>query len=160
MSPRVSVAVATALGVGYVPFAPGTFGSLAGLVVFVAVRAAAQAAGMPWLELLAILVVFLLGAWAATAAESHFGHIDPGPVVIDEVLGMLVTLALVPVSVTGAVVGFVLFRIFDVIKPPPCNRLEALPGGWGVMSDDLMAAIYAWICVQGLAWVVPAWMLA
>ncbi|BCS33903.1 phosphatidylglycerophosphatase A [Luteitalea sp. TBR-22] len=160
MSSRVSLAVATALGVGYVPFAPGTFGSLAGLAVFVAVRAVAGRLGMPWLDLVAIVVVYLLGVWAATAAESHFGHIDPGPVVIDEVLGMLVTLACVPVSVTGALVGFVLFRIFDVIKPPPCNRLEALPGGWGVMSDDLMAAIYAYACVQGLAWVAPAWMLA
>ena len=160
MSSRVSLAVATALGVGYVPFAPGTFGSLAGLAVFVAVRAAGQALGAPWLDLVAIVVVFVAGAWAATAAESHFGHIDPGPVVIDEVLGMLVTLACIPVSVTGALVGFVLFRVFDVIKPPPCNRLEALPGGWGVMSDDLMAAIYAWLCVQGLARVAPAWMLA
>jgi phosphatidylglycerophosphatase A len=156
----LSLAVATAFGVGYVPFAPGTFGSLAGLVVFVAVRAGSAAAGWPVLELVAIVLVYLLGAWSATAAESHFGHIDPGPVVIDEVLGMLVTLAFVPVSITGALVGFVLFRIFDVIKPPPCNRLEALPGGWGVMSDDLMAALYAYACVQGLAYVAPAWMLA
>lgn len=156
----LSLAVATAFGVGYVPFAPGTFGSLAGLVVFVAVRAGSEAVGVPILELAAIVAVFLLGAWAATAAESHFGHIDPGPVVIDEVLGMLVTLACVPVSVTGAIVGFVLFRIFDVIKPPPCNSLEALPGGWGVMSDDLMAALYSYLCVRLLAWLAPAWMLA
>ena len=156
----LSLAVATAFGVGYVPFAPGTFGSAAGLVVFVAVRAASAAVGWPALELVAIVLVYLLGAWSANAAELHFGHIDPGPVVIDEVLGMLVTLALVPVSVTGALVGFVLFRVFDVIKPPPCNRLEALPGGWGVMSDDLMAAVYAYACVQALAWLAPTWMLA
>ena len=156
MNPRVSVAVATALGVGYVPFAPGTFGSLAGLVVFAAVRAS----GLPAVELAAIVVVFLGGAWAATAAETHFGHIDPGPVVIDEVLGMLVTLAFVPVSATGILVGFVLFRVFDVIKPPPCNSLEALPGGWGVMCDDLMAGLYAYGCVRLLAWLAPAWMLA
>ena len=82
-----SLAVATALGVGYVPFAPGTFGSLAGLAVYAAVRVT----GSPLVELAAILVVYLAGVWAATAAETHFGHIDPGPVVIDEVLGMLVT---------------------------------------------------------------------
>ena len=151
----LSLAVATALGVGYVPFAPGTFGSIAGLAVYVAVRVT----GSPVAEIAAIVVVFLAGVWAATAAETHFGHIDPGPIVIDEVLGMLVTLALVPVSITGALVGFVLFRIFDVIKPPPCNALEKLPGGWGVMSDDLMAALYSWVCVKGLAWVAPAWML-
>jgi len=153
--PRVSLAVATALGVGYVPFAPGTFGSLAGLLVY----AAGRAIGIPAVELGAIVVVFLAGAWAASAAETHFGHIDPGPVVVDEVLGMLVTLALIPVSLTGALVGFILFRVFDVIKPPPCNRLEALPGGWGVMSDDLMAAIYAHACVRLLAWLAPGWML-
>jgi phosphatidylglycerophosphatase A len=160
VSSRVSLAVATALGVGYVPFAPGTFGSLAGLAVFVAVRAAAPAVGGLWIDLVAIAIVYFAGVWAATAAESHFGHIDPGPVVIDEVLGMLVTLACVPVSATGALVGFVLFRVFDVIKPPPCDRLEALPGGWGVMSDDLMAAIYSYACVQALAWIAPGWMLA
>jgi len=156
----LSLAVATAFGVGYVPFAPGTFGSLAGLAVFAAVRAGSEAVGLPALELGAIVVVYLLGAWSSTAAEAHFGHIDPGPIVIDEVLGMLVTLAYVPVSLTGALVGFVIFRIFDVIKPPPCNRLEALPGGWGVMSDDLMAALYSYACVQGLAYAAPTWMLA
>ncbi|WP_291984409.1 phosphatidylglycerophosphatase A [Luteitalea sp.] len=156
MTSRVSRAVATVFGIGYVPFAPGTFGSAAGLAVFAAVRAA----GGPVVEALTIVLVFLVGAWAATAAETHFGHIDPGPVVIDEVLGMLVTLAFLPVSVTGALVGFVLFRVFDVIKPPPCNSLEALPGGWGVMSDDLMAGVYACVCVRLLAWLAPTWMLA
>ena len=156
MRSRISRAVATVLGIGYVPFAPGTFGSAAGLAVFAAVRAA----GEPVVEAAAIVLVFLVGAWAATAAETHFGHIDPGPVVIDEVLGMLVTLAFLPVSVTGALVGFVLFRVFDVIKPPPCNSLEALPGGWGVMSDDLMAGVYACVCVRLLAWLAPTWMLA
>lgn len=156
MTSRVSRAVATVLGIGYVPFAPGTFGSAAGLAVFAAVRAS----GGPVVEALTIVLVFLVGAWAATAAETHFGHIDPGPVVIDEVLGMLVTLAFLPVSVTGALVGFVLFRVFDVIKPPPCNSLEALPGGWGVMSDDLMAGVYACVCVRLLAWLAPTWMLA
>ena len=156
MTSRVSRAVATVLGIGYVPFAPGTFGSAAGLAVFAAVRAA----GGPVVEAVTIVLVFLVGAWAATAAETHFGHIDPGPVVIDEVLGMLVTLAFLPVSVTGALVGFVLFRVFDVIKPPPCNSLEALPGGWGVMSDDLMAGVYACVCVRLLAWLAPTWMLA
>lgn len=156
----LSLAVATAFGAGYVPFAPGTVGSAVGLVVYYAVRAGSQAAGQPWLELAAIVLVYLIGAWSATTAEAHFGHIDPGPVVIDEVLGMLVTLAFLPVSLTGALVGFVLFRVFDVIKPPPCNRLEALPGGWGVMTDDLMAAVYAWLCMQAAVWAAPGWMLA
>lgn len=156
MHQRLSLAIATAFGAGYVPFAPGTVGSLVGLLVYAGVRAAEQ----PAVELAVIVLVFLAGAWAATAAETHFGHIDPGPVVIDEVLGMLVTLALVPVSLVGALVGFVLFRLFDVVKPPPCNRLEALHGGWGVMGDDFMAALYAHAVVRGLAWIAPGWMLA
>jgi phosphatidylglycerophosphatase A len=135
--------------------APGTVGSLAGLLVYLPLRWT----GSPAVELLAIVVIFVVGALASTAAERHFGLIDPGPIVIDEVLGMLVTLALLPVSVTGALVGFVLFRVFDVIKPPPSNHLEALPGGWGVMSDDLMAAIYAQLTLRGLVWLWPAWLL-
>ncbi len=156
MTSRVSLAVATALGVGYAPFAPGTFGSLAGLALYAGLRAL----GLPLAEPVAIVIVFLAGVWSATRAETHFGHIDPGPVVVDEVLGMLVTLALIPVSLTGAIVGFLLFRVFDVVKPPPCGRLEAWHGGWGVMSDDFMAAVYAHACVRLLAWLSPAWMLA
>jgi phosphatidylglycerophosphatase A len=147
---------ATVCGVGYSPIAPGTAGSIAGLIVYLPLRWA----GSPLLELTAIVAIFVLGALASTAAERHFGHIDPGPIVIDEVLGMLVTLALLPVSVIGALAGFVLFRIFDVVKPPPSNRLEALPGGWGVMADDLMAAIYAHLALRVLIWLWPGWLLA
>lgn len=152
---HLSLLVATAGGLGYVPFAPGTIGSLGGLLVYLPIRWA----GWPPLEAAAIAVLFVAGALAATSAERHFGHIDPGPVVIDEVMGMLVTLAFLPVSVTGAIVGFFLFRVFDVIKPPPSRRFEALPGGWGVMSDDLMAAIYAHLVLRGMCWLWPAWLL-
>lgn len=152
---RLSLLVATVGGLGYSPIAPGTVGSAAGLIVYLPIRWL----GLPVVEALAIVVVFFVGALAATTAERHFGHIDPGPVVADEVLGMLVTLAFLPVSITGALVGFVLFRIFDVIKPPPSRQLEALHGGWGVMSDDLMAAIYAHLVLRGLAWVWPGWLL-
>ena len=91
----------------------------------------------------AIVAMFVAGSWSASVAERHFGRTDPGQVVIDEVLGMLMTLFLNPVSWLGAIVGFLLFRIADVIKPFPANRLERLPGGLGVMADDAMAAIYA-----------------
>ncbi len=151
----LSLLVATVCGVGYSPFAPGTAGSAAGLLVYLPIRWL----GIPVVEALAIVVVFVAGALASTAAERHFGHIDPGPVVVDEVLGMLITLAFLPVSITGALVGFVLFRIFDVIKPPPSSQLEALPGGWGVMGDDVMAAIYAHLALRGLCWYMPAWFL-
>lgn len=133
----VAVAFATGLGIGYVPFAPGTFGSAAGLLVW------ALLPQSPTVQVGAITVLFIVGAWSGTVAERHFRTTDPAPVVIDEVMGMLVTLVFNPVGVGGAAAGFLLFRLFDVVKPFPANRLERLPGGLGVMADDFMAAIYA-----------------
>lgn len=148
--PSVALAVATCLGVGYVPFAPGTFGSLAGLLVWAALPA-------DWrIQAAAIGVLFVAGSWSASAAERHFKSTDPGPVVIDEVMGMLVTLWLVPVGWAGALIGFLCFRVFDVVKPYPANRLEDLHGGVGVMADDGMAAVYANFalraCLFGATW--------
>lgn len=150
----VALVLGTGAGVGYIPFAPGTFGSAVGLVLYAALRFG----GQPWLELVAIPIIYLTGVWAATVAERHFGHDDPGPVVIDEIFGMLLTLTLLPVGWTGALVGFVLFRIFDVLKPPPCRRAETLPGGWGVMTDDLFAALYAHVGLRVLVAIAPSWM--
>ena len=90
-----------------------------------------------------IVALFVAGSVAGNAAERHFGRTDPRQVIIDEVMGMLITLFLNPVGVRGAFVGFLFFRITDVIKPYPANRLERLPGGIGVMADDAMAAVYA-----------------
>ena len=137
MITRLGLAVATVGGVGYAPLAPGTFGSAAGLLVWWLLPAS------PWIQGLAIAVIFVVGSWGGNVAERHFGRTDPGQVVIDEVMGMLITLFLNPVGWTGALAGFLLFRVFDVIKPYPANRLEQLHGGIGVMADDGMAAIYA-----------------
>src|SRR5437870_3728249 len=112
---RLGVFIATCGYLGYVPIAPGTFGSAAGLAVFYAVRSA----GSVGVEIAAILVLFAVGVWSGTVAEQHFGGIDPGPVVLDEVVGMLITLALLPVNVAGAVTGFLVFRVLDVVKPWP-----------------------------------------
>jgi phosphatidylglycerophosphatase A len=149
---RLGLFIATCGYVGYAPIAPGTFGSAAGLVVFYAVRSLES----PVVELAAIVVVFVLGIWSATIAERHFNGTDPGPVVIDEVLGMLVTLALLPVTFAGAVVGFLLFRVLDVIKPWPSAGFERLPGGLGVMADDGMAAVYAHLIMRALLLLAPA----
>ena len=98
-----------------------------------------------------------MGVWAGTTAERYFGGIDPGPIVLDEVVGMLITLAFIPVGLSGALTGFVLFRIFDVIKPFPARRLEALHGGLGVMADDAMAAIYANVSLRLVMALLPGW---
>ena len=148
---RLGLFVATCGYLGYVPVAPGTFGSALGLAVFFAVRSAESVA----LEVGVILLVFVVGLWCGTIAEHHFGGIDPGPVVLDEVLGMLITLALLPVSATGAIVGFVVFRVLDVVKPWPSAQFERLPGGLGVMADDAMAAIYGNLLMRGLIALMP-----
>jgi phosphatidylglycerophosphatase A len=138
----VALACATVLGVGYVPFAPGTFGSAAGLLVWWMLPAS------PVVQSAAIVALFVLGSWSGSVAERHFGRTDPGHVVIDEVMGMLMTLFLNPVGWIGALGGFLLFRIADVIKPYPANRLERLHGGVGIMADDGMAAVYANIVLR------------
>jgi len=152
---RVGLFIATCGYLGYVPLAPGTFGSAAGLVAFYAVRST----GSMSVELAAIIVLFAVGIWSGTVAEHHFGGVDPGPVVLDEVVGMLITLAFLPVSVTGAIVGFLVFRVLDVLKPWPSARFERLPGGLGVMADDGMAAVYGNLAMQGMIWVTPGWLV-
>lgn len=154
MTTRAAVFLATVAYLGYFPVAPGTVGSAAGLLVYAAIRWTSYS---PLVEAGVVAVVFLVGIWAGTTTERYFGGIDPGPVVIDEVLGMLVTLALIPVGVSGAIAGFVLFRVFDVIKPFPAARLERLPGGLGVMADDAMAAIYANVSLRLVIWLLPRW---
>jgi len=149
---RLGLFIATCGYLGYVPVAPGTFGSAAGLVVFAAVRWS----GSPALELAVIILLFAVGVWSANAAERHFGGVDPAPVILDEVVGMLITLAFLPVNITGAVVGFLLFRLFDVVKPWPANRLEAVHGGLGVMADDAMAGVYGNVAMRMLVVALPA----
>lgn len=150
MRARVATFVATAGYVGFVPIAPGTFGSAVGLVFYAVVRAA----GSPWLEGALLAVTLAIGIWAADDVERQMGK-DPGAVVIDEVLGMLVTLAFLDVNVTGAVLGFFLFRLLDVIKPPPARRLENLHGGAGIMLDDFMAAVYANLTLRACIVIFP-----
>lgn len=149
---RVGLFIATCGYLGYVPVAPGTFGSAAGLVVFYAVRST----GSIGIEVAAIVALCAIGIWSATIAEHQLG-VDPGPVVIDEVAGMLITLAFLPVSVTGVIVGFLIFRVLDVLKPWPSARFERLPGGLGVMADDGMAGVYGNLIMRGLMAVTPGW---
>ncbi len=151
---RLGVFIATCAHVGYAPVAPGTFGSAVGLVVYYLVRRQAS----PAVELGAIALILVVGLWSATEAEHHFGGIDPGPVVIDEVIGMLITLALHPVNVVGAIIGFFIFRVLDVVKPWPARRLELLPGGFGVVLDDVMAGVYGNLLMWGLVRLLPSWL--
>ena len=140
---RLATFVATVGYVGFIPIAPGTFGSAVGLVIYAGIRASES-----WLlEGVVLGLALVVGIWSADRVERQLGK-DPGAVVIDEVLGMLVTLAFLDVNVVGGIVGFFLFRVLDVVKPPPAARLEHLHGGPGIMFDDLMAGIYGQIIMR------------
>jgi phosphatidylglycerophosphatase A len=153
---RLGLLLATCGYIGFAPVAPGTFGSAAGVALFYLVRAA----GVPWAEPALIVALFAAGVWAATVAEQQLGGTDPGPVVLDEVVGMLITLMWIPVTPLGAFVGFLVFRVLDVVKPWPSRQLESLHGGLGIMADDAMAAVYGHLLMRGLLWIAPAGTLA
>lgn len=145
---RLRLLIATGFGLGRAPVAPGTLGSAAALPLVAALHhfggATAVGAG--------IVVVTLLGLASAGAAETRFGRRDPGPVVIDEIAGQMLSLLFLPVSVGTLVVGFLLFRLFDIWKPFPVRQAERLPGASGIMTDDLVAGIYANLIQQLLLW--------
>lgn len=153
MIDRLAYFIATAGFVGRFPVAPGTAGSVAGVALYGLIRFVGGAR----LEAAALVVTLVVGIWSATIAERLLGGKDPGPVVIDEVLGILITFAFLDVNALGAFVGFLLFRIADVLKPYPAGRLEILPGGFGVMMDDAMAAIYSHAAMRLLVIALPGW---
>lgn len=146
----VALAIATAGGAGYFPFAPGTVGSAVGIVIYLLTRHLD-----PSIQVASFVVVCVIGTWASTVAARHFGREDPGYVVVDEVAGQLATLLLLDVGYVGAAIGFLIFRILDIIKPWPANRLEALHGGVGIMADDVMAGAYGWVLMWGLVTLIP-----
>ncbi|HTO55149.1 MAG TPA: phosphatidylglycerophosphatase A [Myxococcota bacterium] len=132
------LALATAGGSGYSPVASGTVGSLVGLGLWWALGHVEPLAYAG-----ACAAVTALGIWAAGRAEEIFGRHDDGRITIDEVAGQLVSLAALPWRPEVAAVGFLLFRLFDIWKPFPARNAERLPGGLGVMADDLVAGVYA-----------------
>jgi len=148
---RLALGIATAAGLGYAPIAPGTFGSAAGLGVYLLT---AHWTLLPQISLAAGVTV--IGVWAAGIAAIQFGKSDPSHVVIDEVAGQLVTYLGTGASWKGAIAGFLLFRGLDIVKPWPANRLESLHGGTGIVADDIMAGLYGCAMLHGLIWLVPA----
>ncbi len=135
--------VATAFGSGYSPFAPGTAGSAVGVLLFWPL------AGLGWTcQLAACLAVLAAGIAAASRVATLVGRKDPGLVVVDEVVGQWITLLGMPFTLPVTLAGFVLFRVMDVVKPWPARDLERLPGGWGIMADDVAAGVYAWLLLR------------
>ena len=158
--------IVSGLGTGYLPIAPGSWGSLAvtGLFVLIAWgsggRAICVTGSMVALALAASVGCVACGRWA----EEYYGRKDPGHVTADEWAGQALTFVLLPLTVglenlwLVAAVGFVAFRIFDIVKPPPVRAMEKLPFGWGVLLDDLVAGVYANIVCQVLlrVWLLQA----
>lgn len=137
----LAVWLATGLGAGFVPWAPGTVGALWGLPLAWAI----QYLDSPWLQVLAIVALCGAGVPVCTAAARRLGGAkDPGAIVLDEIASLPITFFLVPIdSVAVLVAGFVLHRVFDITKPPPARRLERLPAGLGIMADDWIAGLYS-----------------
>jgi len=157
--PSVALFIATACGLGYIPVAPGTWGSLAGMLLYFVVQVVFPPSFIPglrksfevpvwsaaWAGIPIMAVIAALGVWSATTAARFWNVSDPQRVVIDEVSGqhMAYLLAMAPLNWKYLLLGFILFRVFDIWKPFPARQAESLPGGWGIMADDWVAGIYA-----------------
>lgn len=148
MKIKWSIIYSTFLGSGFFPLFPGTIGSLVAMVIYLLLPGVIFEQLSNQLIFSGILVIFsLISVPVVTRAEKYLGH-DCGKIVVDEVAGYFVAVLFLPKSLLTALLGFVFFRIFDIFKPEPVNMLQKLPGGWGVMVDDLMAGIYANIIVR------------
>jgi len=162
----VALAIATC-GVGYLPLAPGTWGSLVGVGLYLLLRVliyprigtgsnqAFYSPGFLALEVSVIVIITLVGVWAASRTERVLRIKDPGKVVVDEVAGQLIALLPVPLAIeTGwhywFIPAFLLFRFFDIVKPYPARKFESLHGGLGIMADDIVAGAYAAVVVAVL----------
>ncbi len=154
----------TTFGVGYLPIAPGTYGSLVAVgfysilaYSFAAFRYSAApespetvVAAIHAVILVALLLFLLVGVWAASRSIELLGNSDPSEAVVDEVVGQLIVFLFIPFtsSLTLIVAGFLLFRLFDIWKPYPIDYLQTLPGGIGICADDMLAGVYAGVCLS------------
>lgn len=137
--------IGTGMGLGYIPLAPGTMGSLGGCLVAVVIK---QYTAWPDV-LLAFLIFlfFLIGVYCSDKLETDWGK-DPSRIVIDEIVGMWIALWALPSGWLYILAAFILFRFFDIYKPLFIRKLENLKGGWGIMMDDVLAGIYANLAIQ------------
>ncbi len=134
--------IATVFGLGHIAFAQGTAGSLAGLVPCLALH------GYPFVYAACFLALFAAGVVSSGKVEAETGLKDPSYVIIDEFACVFVVFLFIPITVLTVIAGFGLYRLFDIIKPPPIRFIEKVKGGWGIMLDDLLAAIYANLALQ------------
>jgi phosphatidylglycerophosphatase A len=159
----------TTFGVGYLPLAPGTWGSMVGVLIYLGAGFvdaiwdhhwsvqhnlnAAQAGAISHVFMaIVLLILCLVGIWAAGRSTDLFGNSDPSQAVVDEVMGQLITFLFIPFTTSWKLIlaGFLLFRLFDIWKPYPIRAFESMPGGLGICADDIVAGVYAGICLAFL----------
>jgi phosphatidylglycerophosphatase A len=145
-SDKLAIQIATLFGAGNVGGAPGTVGSLLGLMIYVITFLSGGSSAI--IMIFAWLLVFSI--WSSAAAAQHLRQKDPSCVVIDEVVGMWVTLIGTQSHGPMLLAGFLLFRVFDIFKPFPIRKIESLPGGWGIVLDDVMAGVYANLVLRAI----------
>ena len=145
---KPSLLLATGFGIGLLPIAPGTFGSMLGIILFLAI--AHLYLPIFWLGLI-ILILYFVSYLAVQSALKIIKRSDPGEIVIDEVLGMMLVMMTIPPDPKWIFLAFILFRIFDILKPWPINKVDSkLKNALGVILDDLLAALYSGIIIVGI----------
>jgi phosphatidylglycerophosphatase A len=135
---RFFLFLAAGFGAGYSPIAPGTMGTLVAIPIYFFLSFISS----PLYEL-TIITFFFLSSWISDKAQRHWGKRDHPRIVIDEMVGFLITMLWLPKTTLFVILGFFLFRFFDIVKPPPIRLLERVRGGYGVVLDDVMAGVYA-----------------
>ncbi|MCX8117825.1 MAG: phosphatidylglycerophosphatase A [Desulfobacterota bacterium] len=148
---RFILLLGTGLGTGYAPFAPGTMGTLLAIPLYYGLSEIPS----PLYEL-TLAGLFFLSVWVAEKAGALLGQKDDPRIVIDEIMGFFVTTLWMPKTVLFILVGFVLFRFFDILKPPPIRLMEKMRGGYGVVLDDVVAGLYANLLLHWTAWIAPS----
>lgn len=143
MKERLSILISSFFYLGYSPVAPGTVGTLGAVILFYLISGFSS---LFYLFFVVALIIFSI--WVSAIARMRLGDSDPSSIVIDEVCGFLVTMFLIHPTMVNITVGFLLFRFFDILKPPPIKRSETLSGGVGIVADDVLAGIYANVLLQ------------
>jgi phosphatidylglycerophosphatase A len=171
--PFLANLIATGLYSGYIPWASGTFGTIVGILFYLI-----PGANDPLVLSIMIAAGFFVGVWTSRIVAAIVGHqltrtaefakasfqpgehsvADPSIVVIDEVVGVWITLLLIPKSIPAIILAFFFFRVCDILKPPPSRQLENISGGWGIMLDDVIAGIYANIATRLALWIIASYL--
>lgn len=141
----------TVLKIGYLPIAPGTWGSLVAVVIWFLIIESTSTITF----IIAIIIIFILGVYTSSITERHLAQKDPSIIVIDECVGQWIALLFLTKSLLWGLVAFALFRLFDIWKPYPIKALDKMPSGWGIMLDDVFAGVYALLVISVLrVWII------